>query len=55
MHSGTPDIAKHENIAKHNLGFDLAVVDVVGEQKNSVNLKFQVNSSAGISEEHLRK
>jgi hypothetical protein len=27
----------------YNLGFDLAVVDVVGEQKNSVNLKFQVS------------
>jgi hypothetical protein len=41
MHSN-PDISKHRNIATvaYNLGFDLAVVDVVGEQKNSVNLKF---------------
>ena len=36
----------------YNLGFDLAVVDVVGEQKNSVNLKFpgKLTVSAGIGE-----
>jgi hypothetical protein len=36
----------------YNLGFDLAVVDVVGEQKNSINLKFpgKLTVSAGIGE-----
>jgi hypothetical protein len=36
----------------YNLGFDLAVVDVVGEQQNSVNLKFpgKLTVSAGIGE-----
>jgi hypothetical protein len=35
MHSGTPNISNTRNIATvaYNLGFDLAVVDVVGEQK----------------------
>jgi hypothetical protein len=36
MHSGNiAHISKHRNIATvtYNLGFDLAVVDVVGEQK----------------------
>jgi hypothetical protein len=54
MHSGTPWHPKHKNIATvaYNLGFDLAVVDVVGEQKNSVNLKFpgKLTVSAGIGE-----
>ncbi len=36
----------------YNLGFDLAVVDVLGEQRNSVNLKFpgKLTVSAGIGE-----
>jgi hypothetical protein len=39
--SGTPYTQNTRNIATvaYNPGFDLAVVDVVGEQKNSVNLK----------------
>jgi hypothetical protein len=35
MHSEHPDISKHKKhyAVAYNLGFDLAVVDVVGEKK----------------------
>jgi hypothetical protein len=36
MHSEHPDISKHKKhyaTVAYNLGFDLAVVDVVGEKK----------------------
>jgi hypothetical protein len=53
MHSNTLTSQNTRNIATvaYNLGFDLAVVDVVGEQ-NSVNLKFpgKLTVSAGIGE-----
>jgi hypothetical protein len=52
MHSGTSQNTRNIATVAYNLGFDLAVVDVVGEQKNSVNLKFpgKLTVSAGIGE-----